>query len=328
MRKVKILSTGYFVPENILYDSDLDKILNLPKGESFRITGVKKRHQSQTETASKLAAKAIQQAMDKIKVSWTDIDCIIASSATMDKALPYNAAMIHAELGLNHRRTTTMDISASCMSFLTGLDMASCAIEAGRFETVVLVSSDISTFTLDYSNLRENGIFGDGAASVILSKTSELDKSKILSSSSVTISDGVDLCHINAGGSRYHRRVFNSNSDAVFGMNGKAVFGLVSKEISTFLDDLFKKSNVSWTNIDWIVPHQASRLALDHIVRRLHVPKEKVIDIFEDYGNQVGASLPTALHLGIESGKIHRGDTVLLVGTGAGLTIGGMVIVY
>lgn len=327
-RKIKIISTGTGLPEKVLHDYELDERLGLPKGETFRITGVRQRYQSVHETAAVLAARACGQAIMNSSLKWDDIDCLVSTSATMDKALPYNAAMIHSELGLSHRRTTTFDVGASCMSFLTGLDMISYAVDAGRFRNVMFVSSDVSAFTVDYKNLRENGIFGDGAAAVIISKSEENESSCIVHSDTVTVSEGVDFCRINSGGTRYHRRTKNSNCDAFFEMNGRGVFALASREITPFMDKLFLNAGCRMEDIDVVVPHQASRLGIDHIATRLNIPKGKLVDIFADHGNQVGASLPTALHFGISSGKIQRGNRVLFIGTGAGLTIGGMVMIY
>lgn len=327
-RKIKILSTGTGLPEKALYDFELDERLGLPKGETFRVTGVKKRYQSVNETAAQLAARACESALMNSSLRWDDINCLVATSATMDKALPYNAAMIHSELGLNHRRTTTFDVGASCMSFLTGLDMISYAVDAGRFKNVMFVSSDVSAFTVDYKNLRENGIFGDGAAAVLISKSDDNEASCIVHSDTVTVSEGVEFCRINSGGTRYHRRTKNSNCDAFFEMNGRGVFALASREITPFMNNLLSKAGCGMQDIDVVVPHQASRLGIDHIASRLGIPKEKLVDVFSEHGNQVGASLPTALHFGISAGKIQRGNRVLFIGTGAGLTIGGMIIIY
>ncbi len=328
-RNVKIVSTGIGLPATILYDHELDARLGLANGETYDITGVRQRYQTTTETAAELAGRACEDALRNSPFTWDDIDCLVATSGTMDKALPYNAAMIHAELGLHGRRTATYDIGASCMSFLSGLDIMSCTIELGRFRNVMLVSSDISTFTVDYNNLRESGIFGDGAAAVILSPVdARKESSRILNSRSVTVSEGVDYCHINGGGSRYHRRSGNPTTEIFFRMNGRAMLSLASRELPGFVDTLLSELHLTMADIDMVVPHQASKLSLDRFARRLKIPKDRYIDIFSDYGNQVAASLPTALHTAIATQRIARGDRILLVGTGAGITIGGMVLVY
>ncbi len=308
----------------------LDAKLGLSAGTSFKKTGVRRRFLSKTETAAQLAARACNDALKDAGLEWNDIDCLVATSGTMDQALPYNAALIHAELKLSSRRTTTFDIGASCMSFLTGLDTLSYLVDCGRYRNVMLVSSDIATFGVDWSRLTDCGIFGDGAAAVVIRRSKDTETSRILSSRSITISEGVDHCKIPAGGSRHHPRRLSSPIDplSIFQMEGKSAFKLIAAEMPGFVADLLKTANLNLDQIVKIVPHQASQLAINHLTKRLNVPVEKVIDIFKDYGNQVGASLPTALHLCRARQHVQRGDPMMLVGSGAGLTMGGMVLIY
>jgi 3-oxoacyl-[acyl-carrier-protein] synthase-3 len=261
-------------------------------------------------------------------LAWDDIDCLVVASATMDQALPYNAAMLHAELGLSGQRTTTFDIGASCMSFLTALDVCSTLVEAGRFHRVMIASADISTFTTDRADLRTNGIFGDGAAACIIEKTADNDSSAILASASITLSEGIDACQIRSGGSRFHRRVPQSNAEALFEMNPRVLYALVAREMPDFVDRLLASAGLRKKDIDLMIPHQASHLALKHIVRLLGFRRERTVDIFATHGNQVSASLPTALHHGLTETGLPRGSQILLLGSGAGVTIGGVVLTY
>jgi 3-oxoacyl-[acyl-carrier-protein] synthase-3 len=317
------------LPAQATSSQQLDERLGLTPGTSLEQTGVRRRFLSTTETAAQLAAQACRKAMVDAGLDWCDIDCLVAASATMDQSLPYNAALIHAELGLSDLRTTTLDINASCLSFLVALDTMSYLVEAGRYRNILLVSCDIATFGINWNNLREGGIFGDGAAAAIIRRTHDDGPSAILSSEIETLSAGVHHCRIPAGGSRYHpRRGLDEPFDplTVFHMDGKAVFKLASEALPGFMDKLLAKAGVRMKDLAAVVPHQASQLALTHLSRRLNIASGQLVDIFADYGNQVGASLPTALHLGRAHGRIKRGDTILLLGTGAGLTMGGMVL--
>ncbi len=329
-RHVRIIGSGMAVPAQEVNSAALDTRLGLRAGTSFKKTGVRRRFLSTTETAAQLAACACTQALQDAGLAWDDIDCLVATSATMDQALPYNAALIHAELKLSGRRTTTFDIGASCMSFLTGLDTISYLVECGRYKNVMLVSSDIATFGLDWSNLTECGIFGDGAAAVVIRRSLPTESSRILSSHSVTISAGVEHCTIPAGGSRYHPRRMLTSIDplSIFQMEGRSAFKLIAAEMSGFVEGLLATADVNMKQITKIVPHQASQLAIHHLTKRLDVSGDKVMNIFADYGNQVGASLPTALHLCRTGQQVQRGDSMMLIGSGAGLTLGGMVLVY
>lgn len=329
VRRIRIVGSGVALPQRRVSDTELDRHLGLKPGTSFEQTGVRRRHLSESETAAELAAEACRKAMADAELGWDDIDCLVCASATMDQALPYNAALVHAELGLSERRTTTFDIGASCMSFLTALDTISYAVECGRYRHVLLVSADIATFGIDWSRLKEGGIFGDGAAAVVIRRSAEGESSRILASHSVTLSRGVEYCQIPAGGSRFHPKRLHGPIEplSLFQMQGRSVFKLVAEAMPAFVDDLMQAADLPLSRIAKVVPHQASRLALDHMAKRLQIGRERLVDIFEEHGNQVGASLPTALHHGLKSG-VRRGDPLLLVGTGAGLTMGGMVLVY
>jgi 3-oxoacyl-[acyl-carrier-protein] synthase-3 len=325
IKKIKILGMGNAVPTNLVTHKDFDILSK--HIDSLEITGVKQRYMSLTETASELGAKAANEALKNTGLNWFDIDCLVVASATMDKALPYNAAMLLSELNLDDYKITTLDISASCMSFLVALDTISYMVEAGRFKNVMIVSSDISSYCLDFTNLKENGIFGDGAAAAIITKTPENETSKIIISKSVTLSKGIDFCQINAGGTRFHNRNKSDYKDT-FTMKGRNVFSLVMREFPQFIYELLEKSQLSISDIDCFVPHQASLMAMNHLFENLKIDSNKWINIFENYGNQVAASLPTALSIAINSHKIKRKDKVYLLGSGAGVTLGGLILEF
>lgn len=330
VRHIRIIGSGMAVPAGETSAAQLDARLGLRAGSSFQQTGVRRRFLSTTETAAQLAARACQAALADAGLAWSDIDCLVGASATMDQALPYNAALIHAELGMSAQRTATLDIGASCMSFLTALDTMSYLVDRGRYQNVMLVSSDIATFGMDWGRLKECGIFGDGAAAVVIRRSLPHEPSRILSSRSVTLSAGVAHCAIPAGGSRFHPRRLSTPIDdlALFRMEGRAVFKLIAEEMPAFADDLLAAAGLGMAQLASVVPHQASQLALSHLRKRLGIGATQLIDIFQDYGNQVGASLPTALHHCLSGGHVQRGETMLMIGTGAGLTMGGMVLVY
>jgi len=261
-------------------------------------------------------------------MTWGDVDCLVCASATMDQALPYNAAMVHAELGRSARRISTMDIGASCLSFLQAMDLMSHALVAGQYEMVLVVSADISTFAIDYRNLKENGIFGDGAAAAIFRRSTAGESSRVLASRSITLPEGVDFCRIRTGGSRYHRRGSGEHSEALFEMQGRALFALVGRALPEFVTELLAEAGVAQEELSLFIPHQASRQALDHVAKLLGFDDGRMVDVFADFGNQVGASLPTALHYAIHRHGLKRGDKALLLGSGAGVSVGGIVFVY
>jgi len=318
------------LPAEEVSDIELDRRLGLPFGSTFRITGVKRRFLSTTETAAQLAASACERALQDAGLQWSDVDCLVAASATMDQALPYNAALVHAELGLQAHRTSTFDIGASCMSFLTALDLMSYLVAAGRYRRVMLVSADIATFGMDWKHPRECGIFGDGAAAAVIRQAETGEPSELLSAGLLTLSEGVADCRIPGGGSRHHPRRMGQDIEplSVFHMAGKQVYRRVATELPAFAGRLLREAGQKMEQLAAVIPHQASQLALDHLSKRLHIPSGRLVDVFSQFGNQVGASLPTALHLAITDGRVKRGESMMLIGTGAGLTMGGIVMTY
>lgn len=327
-RPVAILGTSVAVPGKLLTAHEFDSQANLPAGESERITGIRQRHVTVHETASQLAVAACHAALADAQLTWDDVDCLVCASATMDQSLPYNAAMVYAETGRSAHHITTLDVGASCLSFLQALDLMSFAVAAGRHHTVLIVSSDIASFTVDHRNLRENGIFGDGAAAAILRATPAGRTSGILASRSLTLSEGVHFCQIRSGGSRFHRRGIPEHSEALFEMRGRQLFALVGRHLPRFVDELLEEAGVSKQDLALLIPHQASRQALDHVAAMLGFNDGRMVDVFGEFGNQVGASLPTALHFAIHRYGLQRGQKALILGTGAGVSIGGIVFEY
>jgi 3-oxoacyl-[acyl-carrier-protein] synthase III len=329
-RAVRICGTGAAVPEQVLASEAIDRQFGLPAGTVFARHGVRERRQTTTENAAQLAVEAADMALRNAGLEWTDIDCLVAASATMDQALPYNAAMVLAALGAQARPIAAFDIGASCMSFLVGLDTLSYLVESGRYRHVMIVSSDIATFSLDWSTLGESALFGDGAAAVVIRKSTPGESSMILESRIETFAEGATYCAIKAGGSRYHPRRMSESIDpfSLFHMDGPRLLRIVSRELPRFFKRLLDDAGVTAAQLRLVVPHQASRLALDHLARRLSIDTARIVDILECFGNQVGASLPSALHHAVMGARMNRGDRIVLLGSGAGVTIGGIVMIY
>lgn len=328
---IQILGTGHALPRQAIDSGELDQRFGYESGRIFSASGVQRRFLAQAdETAAALAAQAAKSALDAAGFCLSDVDCLVAVSATMDQGMPSNAALIHAELGLAQYATPAFDINASCLGFLAALDTLTWPLAAGRYRNILVVAADLASCGLNWDNLEASAIFGDGAAAVLLAKSQDQSESRILNSCLKTFSEGVHFCEIPAGGSRFHpTRITQDFSPLTkFHMDGKKVFRLASAHMPRFLENLLSGARMSMKDIDWIVPHQASHLAILHLQQRLNVDPNKVINIFAQYGNQVAASLPTALDIAIRDGRIKRGNNLLLLGTGAGLSIGGAVLKY
>jgi len=315
--------------------AELDRRLGLAAGTVEKKTGVRVRYFETRRSAAALGAEAAERALADAGLSFSDIDCLVAASGTPDQAMPSNAALIHREMASGESPIPAFDIGASCLGFLAALDTMTCLIEAGRYQRVLIVASDIASCGLDWSKLEASGIFGDGAAAAVLGPAVDSglggdSGSALLASALVTYSEGVHFCEIPGGGSRHHP----SRTDepvlplSRFRMDGKAVFRLAAKHLPGFLANLLATAGVGLDEISVVVPHQASRHGLDYLRRQLGVERERIVDLFAGQGNQVAASLPSALDAAIRTGRLRRGETALLIGSGAGMCLGGAVLRY
>jgi len=326
-RSLAILGTGHSLPQQVLTSAELDHRLGLPHGSVERISGVQQRHVTgPADNAATLGAQAAYKALQAAGVTPQQLDLIVCANGTQDQGMPCNAALLQRELGLGQSGIPAMDINASCLGFIAALDTLSWAIQAGQYRQVLVVCADIASCGLDWQQVEVSGIFGDGAAAVVLGP----GDGRILASRLRTYAEGAELCQIPAGGSRYHPRRIDQPFAPLtsFAMHGKGVFRLAAKHLPTLLDDLLAQAGLSLAEIDWVIPHQASQQAMAHAARRLSMSPGKVIDIFARHGNQVAASLPTALDIAVRDGRIRRGQRLLLIGTGAGLSLGGLVLEF
>jgi 3-oxoacyl-[acyl-carrier-protein] synthase-3 len=245
--------------------------------------------------------------------------------------IPATAPLIKRELGAGHLPFPAYDVNATCLSALVALDLASLQIAAGRAKHVLVVTSEIASRALPWEDAPETaGLFGDGAAAFIVSAASGPGgpAAQVSGFHMETFSDGYDACTLAAGGTAidFHADPEAFARSAWFRMDGKALYRITAAALPGFLDRLLGKSGLVREDIDLVVPHQASPHALAHIVRRGGFPASKVFDRVRTLGNQVAASLPTALCLAREEGLMPRGTRVLLIGTSAGVSLAGAIL--
>lgn len=327
-RSVQIVSTGKYLPENIVSSEELDEKLGVPRGWSYEHSLVKTRRYVAEETASEMGALAAEEALKKAGLSIGDIDCIVSVSGTMEQAIPCNAALIHRRLTGGSRPIPAFDINSTCLGFITGLDLISHAIQAGQYRRVLLVASEIASVGLNPDHKKSCVLFGDGAAAAVVQKTDSESPSRILASDMETYSRGAEYIQIRGGGTKHHPRTNPPPEYFLFEMNGSAVYRLVARHLPSFVERLLYRAGVGMEDVDLVIPHQASGLAMELMRKKLAIPKEKFLSILADHGNTIAASLPMALHEALQQGRLHRGSLVMMLGTSAGASLGGVVFVY
>ena len=324
LRPLRLLATGVCTSDRWIDSCTLDQRLGLPAGSIESRTGVARRAHEDTRSAADLGAEAVRAALNTAGLRLDDIDCLVSANAGPDQALPCNAAFLHRALGL--KGTPAFDVDASCLSFLLGLDLVAALLAAGRYRRVVLVACDVPSHALDPADPDTYGLFGDGATAAVLDFG---DGSTGLRSLRLeTWSEQVDACGIAGGGSRLPptRGDVDYWQACRFRMDGRRLYRAAAAHFDRFVADVLSDAELGLDAIDRVIPHQASKLGMQHVFKSLGVGVERVEDILRSHGNQVAASLPTALHLALESGRLRRGQRALLLGTAAGLTLGGAVL--
>ncbi|QLK63252.1 ketoacyl-ACP synthase III [Enterobacteriaceae bacterium Kacie_13] len=304
--------------------AELDIRLGKSAGYVEQRSGVEHRfHGDDRASQVVLAVEAITDALLRGNIPADSVDLLIFASAIPVQALPYSAAHVLKASPLREG-ISTFDINASCVSFISALQVAAGLLNTGAYRRIAIVSAELASRGINWAHEESSIILGDGAACAIVEKGD--GRSGILSCLMETYPAGIDLCHIRAGGTRRNPRAGIDDNDFLFHMDGKRLFRLAASLIEGYWARLLKAAECEQADLATIVPHQASQVSLEHMRRRLKVPENVLVDIYRHHGNQVSASIPTALHYAITHDRFMPGKPVALVGTAAGLTLGGMVL--
>lgn len=320
----KIIATGIALPSTCVTSIELDSRLGKVAGYVEKRSGIVCRyHAAQHDSQAELSAQALHQALKTSDLAPSSIDLLICASAVAVQALPCSAIHILKAAGMPPG-VAGFDINSSCVSFISALEVAAGLLNSGVYRRIAIVSADLASRGIDWNHEESSLIFGDGAACAIVERGN--GRSGIVASLIEMYPDGSELCEIRAGGTQRNPRVGMTDSDFLFHMQGKPLFRYASSLIEDYFARLLQKSGLALADIATVVPHQASHLSLEHMRKRLHIPTTVLVDIYRYYGNQVSASIPTALHEAVNSGRFTPGNPVLLIGTAAGLTLAGMVL--
>jgi len=321
---LKILSTGAALPTTKVTSAELDVRLGKPAGFVEQRSGIDFRfHGSDHASQVDLAVRAISDALNRQAIAPESVDLLIFASAIPVQALPFSAAHVLKASPLK-AGISSFDINTSCVSFISALQVAAGLLNSGAYRRIAIVSAELASRGINWEHEESSIILGDGAACAIVERGD--GQSGILSCLLETYPSGIDLCQIRAGGTRRNPRSGIDNSDFLFHMDGKRLFRQAAALIEGYWQRLLSSAGCELADLATVVPHQASHVSLEHMRRRLNVPTDVLIDIYRQHGNQVSASIPTALHYAITQGRFQPGKPVALVGTAAGLTLGGMVL--
>ena len=318
---VEITGIGYYLPEGIETSEQL--ALKIDKSLDWIIsrTGVKERRIS-TIDVDQMGAIAARKALgNRIP------DLIINASGVGKQVIPDTSVFYQKELGLDG--IPCFSVHATCLSFLVALNTAATFINQNIYDKILIISSDRGTRGRNYKEPESAALLGDAAAAVFLEKTKNNSESKVLSYSMQTWSKGASYTEVRGGGTNLHSQDKDTtDNDNLFSMNGPLIYKMARKKVYKLIHSDLKKNNLDVSDIDCVVPHQASMLGVEAYHKYGGFDKDKVVNIIPTTGNCVAASLPLAFALACEENKIKKNDIVYLIGTGAGLSIASMILRY
>lgn len=330
-RRVRIVATGSYVPRTAVPSTEIDRKLAKPPGWTKRLFKIEKRHYAEPdETTSYMAAKAAALALERAGLDARELDCIVAACGVGEQPIPSTAVLVQNKLGLGDSGIAAFDVNSTCLSFVTAFDLVADAIALGRFGRVLIVSSDIASCGLDWSNPEAAAIFGDGAAAVIVERATPGESGRLIASGMETYGSYQDVCRLEAGGTRVspYRADDGFWSRTQFKMDGPAALDCVLARLPGFLEKLSHKAAVGIGDLRLLVLHQASSYSLAAVQNHLGFQSDKMVKIFADYGNQIATSIPHVLDRAITANRLVRGDRFLMLGTSAGISFGGLVVEY
>jgi 3-oxoacyl-[acyl-carrier-protein] synthase-3 len=308
--------------------AELDRRLGLEPGYLEKATGVLSRHVCTDESQIGLAVVASQRAMEDAAIGAGDIDLVLGACGIPYQTLPTTAPLVMRQLGIADGAAAAHDVNSTCLSFLTAFELAAIKIAAGLSRVALVFSSEIASRALPWREQPDvAALFGDGAAAAVLVASPD-GRSGIRASRLESYPTAYDACEIGAGGTRFdfHREPENFARHAVFRMDGKELFRVTHRHFPRFVERVLAAAGWSRSDVDLIVPHQANPLALWHMVQHTGMEESRVVSIAARLGNQIAASIPTALDIARRDGRIRPGMKVLLLGTSAGVSFGGMAI--
>ncbi|MCK4358266.1 MAG: ketoacyl-ACP synthase III [Candidatus Cloacimonetes bacterium] len=326
--KVKFAGVSMYVPEKVLTNADLEKMVDTSDEWIRTRTGmVERRITDENTAASDLSYKAIEKLFKTVDIKQKDIDLIIVATISPDHLFPSTACILQKKLGLHP--VPAFDISAGCTGFIYGVSIAKLFIENGLSKNALVIGVELLTKITDWTDRSTCVLFGDGVGATILTRAEKDEVSEIIDTYISADGKYGDLLYMPAGGSR-----MPATADTVkkklhtLKMEGNKIFKAAVKAMADAAITILERNNLSGKDIDWLIPHQANLRIIDATARRIKLPPQKVIINIEKYGNTSSATIPMAFAEAIEDGRIRRGDMVLLDAFGAGFTWGSVLLRY
>jgi len=312
---------GHYLPERVVENSWFEERLDTSDEWIRTRSGIERRHfAAEVETTSQMAAKASRIALDNAGITANDIDAVIVATSTPDLTFPSVATMVQNELGMT--RGFGFDVQAVCAGFIYALANASALIVAGQAERILVIGAETFSRIMDWEDRSTCVLFGDGAGALVLEARSGSGHSSDRGVLSTDLnSDGRfrDMLYVDGG-------VSTSGTSGKLRMQGNPLFRQAVAKLAETADRALDKAGLGHDDVDWIVPHQANIRIIQGTAKKLDVPMEKVIVTVQDHGNTSAASIPLALSVGVQQGRIRPGQLLVAEAIGGGLAWGAVVL--
>ncbi|HZW59054.1 MAG TPA: beta-ketoacyl-ACP synthase III [Woeseiaceae bacterium] len=318
----RIAGTGRYLPERVLTNADLEKMVDTSDEWIRTRTGVERRHIAADDQAtSDLCVEAANAAFAAAGVSAADVDLIIVGTTTPDLIFPNIATLIQQRLGIHG--CPAFSIEAACTGFIYALATADKFVRAGEAKCALVIGAEVLSKIVDWTDRGTCVLFGDGAGAVILEPSEEAG---IISSHLGADGQYKDLLYFPVGASRNLHKAGEPESKIM--MSGNEVFKVAVKTLGGVAEEALIANGIDKSELDWLIPHQANLRIIQATAKRLDLPMEKVILTVQDHGNTSAASVPMALDVGVRDGRIQRGQLLLLEAFGGGFTWGSVLLRY
>ncbi|HZL44317.1 MAG TPA: beta-ketoacyl-ACP synthase III [Verrucomicrobiae bacterium] len=323
-RTCSIVGVGSYVPSRVLTNADLEKMVDTSDEWITTRTGIKERHLAgKNEFTSDLAAKAAIRAMKMAGVTAEQIDLIIVATITPDMPFPSTACLVQRTIGA--RRAAAFDVEAACSGFIYALEIAQQFIMTRTYDTVLVIGAEKLSSITNWKDRNTCVLFGDGAGAAVLQNRP--NSHGLLTAVMGADGDSADLLYMPGGGSRCPASIESVNSHLHYlHMSGKETFKKAVQAMQTAAEEALRRCELNISQIQCVIPHQANRRIIDAVAERLGAKPEQMFLNLQKYGNTSAASVAIALDEAVQSGRIHRGDLIMLMVFGAGLTWGAAVI--
>jgi len=322
MKYSRITGTGSYLPEKVLTNHDLEKIMDTSDEWIRDRTGIYKRHiAAGGETTCDLAEIAATRAMEAAGRTPRQIDLIVLATTTPDRVFPSTACLLQQRLDIHG--TAAFDVQAVCTGFVYALAIADKFIKTGSAKCALVVGAETLSRIVDWNDRGTGILFGDGAGAVVLEASDE---------------PGILSTHLHADGSYEHLLTVPAGISAGYDkvlagqayvqMQGNEVFKMAVNTLGRIVDETLAANNMEKTDIDWLIPHQANIRIIQATARKLKMSMDHVVVTVDEHGNTSAASVPLALDAAVRDGRIKRGETLLMEAFGGGFTWGSALLKY